>query len=189
MSDSPSEPVESIEEDALDAQVRCFLESRSMIQAHIRSLVRNASLADDLFQEVWMRFERVTRRGEQIENVTAWCRAAARLVALESWRKQGRELSLAESKLSELVDQAYAEQDGREDYWKAHRSALAVCLEALPERSRELVSRFYHREQSVAQIAQALGRTEGSIKTALCRVRKSLGDCVRRRETTTPFPS
>ena len=76
------------DDDALDRQVRLFLECRPLIQAHIASMVRDASPAEDVFQEVWLRFERITRHGEVIGNVLGWCRSAVRLVALESWRKQ-----------------------------------------------------------------------------------------------------
>src|SRR4051812_29224618 len=85
------EPTSPADDAALDRQVRPFLESRPLIQAHIAALVRNATLAEDVFQEVWLRFERVTRKGETIAHVPAWCRATARLVALETWRERRRE--------------------------------------------------------------------------------------------------
>ena len=65
-------PANSPDDAAMDHQVRVFLEGRSLIQAHIRSLVRDAAMAEDVFQEVWLRFERVTRHGEIIGNVPAW---------------------------------------------------------------------------------------------------------------------
>jgi hypothetical protein len=61
-------------DDALDRQVRAFLDCRPLIKGHIAALVRDRALADDVFQEVWVRFERVTRSGEVIANVAAWCR-------------------------------------------------------------------------------------------------------------------
>jgi DNA-directed RNA polymerase specialized sigma24 family protein len=92
---------------ALDRQVREFLEVRPLIQGHIRALVRDAALAEDVFQEVWVRFERATRHGEIVGNVPAWCRAAARLVALEGWRKQRREQPTEDTELVALVEKAY----------------------------------------------------------------------------------
>jgi RNA polymerase sigma-70 factor (ECF subfamily) len=171
----------AVNEDALDAQVRAFLAARTLVQAHIRSLVRDASLAEDVFQEVWLRFEKTTRHGEQIANVPAWCRATARLVALESWRKQAREQPMADPELLELIDQSHAEQESHADHWQEHSLALTQCLDALPPRSRDLISRRYRQNMPVAELAALLGQSAGSVKTALCRLRLALADCVRKR--------
>lgn len=169
------------DEAALDHQVRAFLECRPLIQAHIRALVRDAALAEDVFQEVWLRFERVTRHGELVANVPAWCRAAARLVALEGWRKQRREQPTTDSELSALVEQSYEEQDARAEFWSDHSAALLQCLDGLPTRSRDLITRRYRNQQPLADIAAQLGQSLGSVKTALCRLRIALAECVRKR--------
>ena len=166
---------------AMDHQVRAFLDGRSLIQAHIRSLVRDAALAEDVFQEVWVRFERVTRRGEIVVNVPAWCRATARLVALEGWRKERREQPTPDAELAALVEQAYTEQDERAGFWSDYGSALARCLDALPARSRDLIARRYHDNQPITDVAAQIGQSLGSVKTALCRLRLALADCVRKR--------
>ena len=180
----PSDPLphpDAPDEAALDRQVRAFLESRAVVQAHIRALVREAALAEDVFQEVWLRFERATRRGEVISHVAAWCRATARLVALECWRQQRREQPMVDDELAALVDQAYAEQDARADFWSDHAAALTHCLDGLPTRSRDLLTRRYRQEQPLTEIAAQLGQSLGSVKTALCRLRAALAECVRQR--------
>ena len=166
---------------ALDHQVRQFLECRPLIQAHLNALMRDAALAEDVFQEVWLRFERVTRHGEIIANVPAWCRAAARLVALEMWREQRREQPTPDAELTVLVDRAYEEQDGREEFWRGHTEALGQCIEALPARSRELLVRRYDADESVAAVSAQLRQSVGSVKTALCRLRLALAECVRKK--------
>lgn len=166
---------------ALDHQVRAFLAARPLIQAHIHALVRDAALAEDVFQEVWVRFERVTRHGEIVVNVPAWCRAAARLVALEGWRRQRREQPTEDGELAALVEKAYEEQDGRAAFWHEHTAALTRCLDALPSRSRDLITRRYRNAQPIAEMAAQLGQSLGSVKTALCRLRLALAECVRKR--------
>jgi RNA polymerase sigma-70 factor (ECF subfamily) len=171
----------AVDDAALDQQVRSFLEGRPLIEAHIRALTRDRALADDVFQEVWLRFEKATRHGQLILNVTAWCRATARLVALEAWREQSRHRSVPDEELSALVDKAYEEQDGGGGFWQEHSDALAHCLEALPPKLRNLATRRYHTGQSVAQIAAELGQSLGSTKTALCRMRAALSECAHKR--------
>ena len=177
----PNRPANRPDDAALDQQVRTFLASRPLIQGHIRALVRDAALAEDVFQEVWVRFERVTRHGEIVGNVPAWCRAAARLVALEGWRKQRREQPTEDAELAALVEMAYEEQDDRADFWQAHTVALTRCLDALPLRSRDLVTLRYRNGQSIAEIAAQRGQSLGSVKTTLCRLRGALAECVRKR--------
>lgn len=158
-----------------------FLDCRPVIQAHIRALVRDGALAQDIFQEVWVRFERVTRHGEIVTNVPAWCRVTARLVALEGWRKQSRERPMVDSDLISLVEQAYEEQDARADFWHDHTVALTKCLDALPPRSRDLISQRYQQEQPITEMAARLGQSVSSVKTALCRLRLALAECIRKR--------
>jgi RNA polymerase sigma-70 factor (ECF subfamily) len=180
MSDARN-PNQQPDDAALDLQVRVFLDCRPLVQANIAALVRNAAMAEDVFQEVWLRFERVTRHGEVIANVPGWCRAAARLVALEMWREQRRNLPTPDTELAALVDRAYEEQDGREEFWRDHAEALRQCIEALPARSRELLSRRYRSGESVAAVAAQLRQSVGSVKTALCRLRAALAECVRKK--------
>jgi RNA polymerase sigma-70 factor, ECF subfamily len=180
LTDAPNENCQP-DDAALDHQVRVFLGCRALVQAHITAVVRDAALAEDVFQEVWVRFERVTRHGEIIANVPAWCRAAGRLVALEMWRERRREQPTRDSELTALVDRAYEEQDGREEFWRGHAEALGRCIEALPARSRELLARRYRADEPVAAIAAQLLQSVGSVKTALCRLRLALAECVRKK--------
>ena len=169
------------DDDALDRQARVFLESRELIQSHITAMVRDAALAEDVFQDVWLRFEKATRNGHVIANVPAWCRATARLVALEAWREQRREQPTLDTELASLVDRAFEEQDGQEEFWRGHAMALGECMEALPTRSRDLLDRRYRHGEPVGVIAVQLGQSAGSVKTALCRLRLILAECVRKK--------
>ena len=180
MPDAP-DPNHPPDDDALDHQARVFLESRVLIQSHITALVRDAALAEDVFQDVWLRFEKVTRNGEVIANVPAWCRATARLVALEAWREQRREQPTPDTELAALVDRAYEEQDGQEEFWRGHAKALGECMDALPARSHDLLERRYRNGEPVAVMATQLRQSVGSVKTALCRLRLALAECVRRK--------
>ncbi|OHB76868.1 MAG: hypothetical protein A2W31_13575 [Planctomycetes bacterium RBG_16_64_10] len=51
---------------------------------------------------------------------------------------------------------------------------LRVALAALPEDDRQLIERYYLQDQSLAQIAQTMGQTKGSIRAACYRARKRL---------------
>lgn len=61
------------------------------------------------------------------------------------------------------------------------RAALRPCIELLTPANRELIERRYFRAMSVAEVAEAVNRTIGSIKVALLRTRRQLADCVPKR--------
>ncbi len=51
---------------------------------------------------------------------------------------------------------------------------LRVALAALPDAYREVIERYYLQDQSLAQIAEAMGGTKGSIRAMCYRARKRL---------------
>jgi RNA polymerase sigma-70 factor (ECF subfamily) len=134
-----------------------------------------------VFLEVWLRFEKVTRNGDVIGNIPAWCRAAARFVALEAWREQRRVQPTPDLELAALVDRAYEEQDEQAELWSLHAKVLGECMDAMPSRSREMLEHRYRRGEPVDVIAARLRQSVGSVKTALCRLRLALSECARRK--------
>ena len=73
------------------------------------------------------------------------------------------------------------EQDGQEELWHTRSEALSACIDDLPPRSRDLVARRYRKGDPISTIAGQLGQSVTSVKTALCRLRLALGDCVRKK--------
>ena len=57
---------------------------------------------------------------------------------------------------------------------------LRVALAALPEDYRQVVQRYYLEDQSLAQIAEAMGSTKGSIRAICYRARKRLRELMGR---------
>lgn len=69
---------------------------------------------------------------------------------------------------------AWTELGGDEDGAAGALAALDHCLDTLPPRDRELLSRRYERRQGRSAIASALGIGEAAVKPALRRVRSRL---------------
>lgn len=61
------------------------------------------------------------------------------------------------------------------------QAALADCLDRLPLRQREVVQRRYGLSESLAEIAQALGRSASAVGVMLFRCRQSLAECIQTR--------
>jgi len=60
-------------------------------------------------------------------------------------------------------------------------SALAACIEGLPEKQAALVRQRYAEEMSVRDLAESLGKTVNWTTTTLYRIRASLRGCIERR--------
>jgi RNA polymerase sigma-70 factor (ECF subfamily) len=163
-----------------DRLVRDFQRGRLRLIAYIRSLVGDADLTEDLFQEVSVvvlqKAEEFTPGGD----LQAWCRGIARNLILREREKSRRLRAFTDLGIVELVDAAFSESAGRE-LMDSRRSLLKKCMERLASPSRELLQLRYSAGLSLRQVSQKLGRTEAAVQVGLSRVRKWLTECVERR--------
>lgn len=146
--------------------------------------IKDRGIAEELYQEVWMRAIEARHRYEPQAKFTTWLYTIAHNRMVDHWRKRGLSLvsmdaggadgdpidppaSAAEDPLRKL--------EGRE---KLER--FAAALAALPEAQREAFLLSEEAEMSVAQIAAATGSNEEAAKSrlryALKRLKLAVGD-------------
>jgi RNA polymerase sigma-70 factor, ECF subfamily len=89
----------------------------------------------------------------------------------------GRERSTAAEQLATLAEVEITE--AVEDVAADRLAALRACLERLPAHTRQLIHLRYVEECPGEEIAKRLGRPINTVYVTLCRLHKSLGDCVR----------
>jgi len=163
-----------------DRLIRDFQRDRLRLIAYIRSLIGDADLTEDIFQEVSVVVLQKAEEFVEGGDLQAWCRGIARNLVLREREKSRRLRVFEDHRLVELVDIAFQENSGRE-LMDARRSLLRKCLERLAAPSRELLDLRYSAGLSLRQVAQKLGRTEPAVQVGLSRLRKWLSDCVERR--------
>jgi RNA polymerase sigma factor (sigma-70 family) len=121
--------------------------------------------AEDAVQEALVRAWMRSERGEQVESLPAWVAAVALNLTRSGWRR------------------AMAERRARGRFRAPAASAVepseehldvARALEALPRRQREVAVLRYLLEMSTAEVAAALGITQGTVKSSLARARAHL---------------
>ena len=71
------------------------------------------------------------------------------------------------------------------ELWEERRAALAVCLEKLGRKDRDLIRRRYASpvdgtEVAGKDVAADLGRPVNAVYQSLGRIRRTLAECVRR---------
>lgn len=72
-------------------------------------------------------------------------------------------------------NQAQLEIGDDEDERLVH---LTDCLDAMPDRAREVLRRRYEKNQSSQEIASALDRSAGAVRKQLCLLRQQLHECI-----------
>ncbi len=150
----------------------CSLES--LFRAHYRTLVQSLALisgddreaAADAVADAFMELERNWKRIHTYEDPAAWVRR----VALNKLCNHRRSLARRARALLRL-------QSGKEETStevQAMDLALKDALARLPIKQRTAIVLFYFADLSVADVAQAMGITEGSANQHLHRAREAL---------------
>ena len=122
--------------------------------------------AEEVFQEAFTRvFENIDRI-QQDEAIRRWLAQVTRRLAVDRLRVRARESLSAESLEPPDIDDTLATID----------EALTVheALGDLPQECREVLDRFYVRDQSYRHIAEALELPEGTIASRISRCLEKL---------------
>jgi RNA polymerase sigma-70 factor (ECF subfamily) len=154
-----------------------FVAGRHALYGFIYGLVRNTHDAEDILQEVWVRFFSALEKGVEIQNQATWCRGTARNLILHYWRDRKADKVVVDTELVDLVALAFTEQEGRHDYWLARQQALKECMALLPVRSKHLLRLKYEEGLSAQAVAKRLVQSADAVLKALSRVRQALREC------------
>jgi RNA polymerase sigma-70 factor (ECF subfamily) len=156
-----------------------FVAGRHSLFAYIYGFIRNPHDAEDLFQEVWLRFSRALGDGVEIRDQAKWCRGTARNLILHYWRDRRDDKVVADQELLELVELAFVEQD--QDYAQAQREVLAECVGELPPKAQHLLRLKYEQGLTVKRLASDLKQSSAAVFMSLSRVRRLLRDCAQKK--------
>jgi len=130
----------------------------------VRALCRDPQRAEELAQDALAQAHAQWERVSTYDSPGAWVRRVALNLSANAHRNRRREVAAIErltpSDRANVVELA----DG--NLWRAVRS--------LPEQQRSAVVLFYIADTSVADIAEVLKCSQGSVKTHLSRARHTL---------------
>ena len=129
------------------------------------SICQNTSDADDVVQDTFLKYHISKKEFSSPEHIKAWLLRVAINKAKDLNRRVWRWNSVS---IEDLEETLAATQN--EDTW------LLTEVMKLPQKYRIVLHLFYYEEYSVAEIAQVLKISEGSVKTRLSRGRNMLKD-------------
>ncbi len=160
----------------LQAYVTLMTSNQGRLRVFIRSLLPGSPDVDDVLQNtnivLW------TKRGEfkHGTNFLAWAFKITRLQVMSQHKRNKRDgkLVFSDRFLEYLVESAPTNRP-----YNRILDALDRCLARLSPSQRNIVNARYERGQSLEQHAEKTGRSAGSLRIKLHRIRESLKGCIK----------
>ncbi|MGC4016969.1 MAG: sigma-70 family RNA polymerase sigma factor [Luteolibacter sp.] len=151
--------------------------TQSALQAFIVSLMPGDSGVDEVMQRTNITLWRKRDDYQSGTNFRAWAFECAKWTMRAYFKeKQRKSWLIIDDDLTRAVTERMIESlPAAAD---ATQAALRLCLERLRPIDRELVLAHYEGGESLAECAQRSGRTPGTVKVTLFRLRGILRRCI-----------
>ena len=149
---------------------------QSKLYSYIFFIVRNVTLAEDLFQETFMKVITTIRQGSYAESgrFGSWLTRIAHNLIIDYFRQDKNENTVSnDAQEYDLLNNASLAESNIEDSMINEQTLRDVrrLVDALPDNQREVVFMRYYQDLSFKEIADITGV---SINTALGRMRYAL---------------
>ncbi|MCA8926109.1 MAG: sigma-70 family RNA polymerase sigma factor [Planctomycetes bacterium] len=143
-----------------------------------RGLRPSGADVDDIAEGVFVMLleddKKLLRRYDPAHKLSAYLAVLTRTAAYRDLRKRKTSARLPDTMWQDAVPAQGPEVGAALDR-RETRETVQAALEALPERDREILRRFYFDDQDYQQIADSLGLAVNSVGAALSRARKRMG--------------
>ncbi len=152
------------------------------LTVYLRSVVRDSSLVDDLFQETMLVAWRNLDVFDRTRPFGPWLRGIAAKLILAQRRKSARDvLFFDEATLEHMNQRLHRIHRQPGDTLDERLDLLRRCIEALPDAYRETVELRYRHDLNLAGLAERLSLAAETVKKRLQRARARLLECVQRK--------
>ncbi len=136
-----------------------------MIYKLALSQTKNREHADDVVQEVFLRYIKTDTDFQSEEHIKAWLIRVtlncSKSIFTTSWHKKTVPLS---------------EREDMPVFDATEKSDVYYAVAELPHKYRAVIHLFYYEDMSVEQISKYLGTNPSTVKSQLSRGRKMLGE-------------
>ena len=153
-----------------------LLRHKTRLFNYIYQMVRDRDLADDIFQETFVKAITTIKQGRynDLGKFSAWLYRIARNLAVDSFRAEKNESALSTDNADyDILNRRELAEDTLEDVMVGLQieEDLRRLIDELPEVQREVLNLRYYKELSFKEIAELTGV---SINTALGRMRYAI---------------
>lgn len=155
-------------------------ENSRMLTVYLRSLVRDDSAIDDLFQEAMIVAWRRLDECDLDRPFGPWLRGIASRLVLAHYRKRKTTPVLLHESVLHVVDRHFENINLLAgDTWDDKVAALRECIDALPERQKSVIGGRYFDGLSAAEVAERFELSLEACKKRLQRGRAMLAECLK----------
>jgi len=166
--------IELVKRGNTNAFEKLVLHYQNMVFSFIYTMVQNQMDAEELTQDVFVKAYRKLELFRGDAKFSTWLFTIARNNVSSSFRK--KQLDTIDVDDSKTAHFQVDEVDSAFDLLsiKERNGALELALEQLAPQQKMLLQLFYLEEQSLKEIEEITGLSNGSIKTGLMRARNNL---------------
>ncbi len=149
---------------------------QSRVFSYIYSVVKNRDVADDIFQETFVKAITTIKQGRYSETgkFGAWISRIAHNLIIDYYRQEKSENTMsADDENVDVLNRRELSETNIEDMMVSEQihNDVRRIIDALPENQREVLMMRYYKDMSFKEIAEA---TQVSINTALGRMRYAI---------------
>lgn len=161
-----------------DTIVQVLLRDRLRVTALAAAVIRDVHAADDIFQQVVLAALEARSHFRDPDHVLAWSFRAARHRALDLARS--RNLRSLPDEVLDQLESRWTDSEAAGGAGTDRGEALHRCMDRLGTPARELLQMKYADGMTAVAIAGKLRRTANAVYQNLCRIHRSLRECVER---------
>lgn len=160
-------------DDSLKENIQNKIETYSpMVYRLAYSLVKNRVDADDIHQEVFIRYIKNNPCFESVEHEKAWFIKVTTNQCRNWWKTAWKRKMVSLSEYEE-VDRNMAGLQDKEAEADTDGNIIEI-VKTLPQKYRVVIHLFYYEQLSVEEISNILGLKASTVRTHLTRARKRL---------------
>lgn len=151
--------------------------------AYIHSLIPGDPSVQDVLQRTNLVIWKKRKNFEKDTNFRAWAFSIARWEVKSHLKEcQRKNWLVVHEDLAKQITQSM-EESIEETPTHELRSALDFCLQKLSPTERDLITHRYYSDAPLKEYAATTGRSVGSLKVTLSRLRNGLRRCIDERHT------
>lgn len=143
------------------------------------SLLGDPDQANEVLQETNLVLWKKSDEFRSGSDFKAWSFRVAHFQVMAFRQRQVRDRLVFDDA---ALEQITCEAGIRDEAYEERMKHLESCIVSLPDRSREVLGKFYEGGESLTAIAEALKSTANAVGQMLFRIRKSLVECVTKKE-------
>lgn len=129
------------------------------------SLVKNKSDAEDIHQEVFVRYITSKPIFENAEHEKAWFIRVTTNLCKNLWKTAWKRKVISLSEYEERIENGIGYKE----------DSIIDVVKLLPQKYRVVIHLFYYEEMSIEEISKVLDLNPSTVRTHLTRARRKLG--------------